>query len=69
MLKFPLQKTEPWELEAGLDSEEGDIPPKTRRRRRRKYKMIGNELYRVNNYGKLFKVYVKQQGNRFPYDN
>lgn len=64
------QKTEPWELEPNVVSEESEIldtrPPK---RRRRRYKIIDNELYRLNKYGKAFKVYVKQHGDRFPYDS
>ena len=61
-------KTEPWELEAEPVSEESEIPvTKPSKRRRRRYKIIGNELYRLNKYGKAFKVYVKQHGDRFPY--
>lgn len=62
-------KTESWELEVETDPEDSDMPSKTRYRRHSKYKIIGNELYRVNKYGKAFKVYVKQHGDRFPYDH
>ncbi|XP_046845099.1 28S ribosomal protein S35, mitochondrial-like [Xenia sp. Carnegie-2017] len=63
-------KTEPWELENEDSNVEDDevVAPRRSKRRRRKYKIIGNDLYRLNKYGKPFKMYIKQHGDRFPYD-
>ncbi|KXJ18051.1 28S ribosomal protein S35, mitochondrial isoform X2 [Exaiptasia diaphana] len=53
-------KTESWEADAIV--EEPDVAPETIKNKRRspkRFQLIGDELYRLNQYGKAFKVDIK----------
>lgn len=55
-----VQKTEPWETEVAQDEEEEEIElPKKKRRSPIRLRLIDDELYRFNKYGKGFKVQIK----------
>ena len=58
-----LQKTEPWETESRKDEEESEEEeeekPKKKRKSRKHIRLIDGALYRMNQYGKCFKMQIK----------
>ena len=61
---FLFQKTEPWEVDENEqenenEEEEEEEEPRKRRKRKKHLRLIGDELYRVNQSGKAFKLNVK----------
>ena len=62
-LYFILQKTEPWETEARNEADESDEEeeekPRKRRKNPKRIRLIDGALYRMNQYGKYFKMQIK----------
>lgn len=56
------QKTEPWETEVNNEEEDSDEEedkiPEKRQRQRKQLKLRDGVLYRVNQYGKYFKMFI-----------
>ena len=58
------QKTESWEVGASAapgDETDDEVTERPRRRRKnaKRVRLLGNSLYRVNQYGKLFRMKIK----------
>lgn len=63
-ITFYVQKTEPWETEKSNDieeSEEEEEEEKARKKRKnpKRVRLIDGNLYRMNQYGKYFKMQLK----------
>lgn len=57
---FIFQKTEPWETDSQQDEEEEEIElPKKKRQSPIRLRLVGDEIYRFNKYGKGFKLQIK----------
>jgi len=52
---------EPWETEIPGEDNEDEIPEiaQNKRRNPKRLRLIGDELYRINQYGKVFKLDIK----------
>ena len=68
MLSSFFQKTEPWEAEANKGEEESDdedeeeiMQLKKKPKKPRPLKLINGELYRVNKFGKYFKLFINEK--------
>lgn len=78
MLTSFFQKTEPWEAEANKEEAESDdedeeeiMQLKKKPKKPRPLKLINGELYRVNKFGKYFKLFIneKDQNGRLDREN
>lgn len=66
-ITFHVQKTEPWETETSNDVEESEEEEEEEEKARKKRKnpkrvrLIDGALYRMNQYGKYFKMQLKEK--------